>query len=166
MFNLIKKIFRRDNKMEENEKKDVEKVDEKKEEVVDQKTEKVENQEGTKPDGKGADVQQESEKEPVTTEQGVVQAVDKVGEGLNITDLVTKADLQASLDALNAKFDALFKELEDKDAKIKELGEKAHGLEDKFVNNGDFGTQVSKNGNPNADAGYETFDSYSAKFED
>ena len=151
--------------MEENEKKDVV-VDEKKDEVVDQKTEKVENQEGTKPDGEGADVPQESEKEPVATEQGVVQAVDNVGDGLNIKDLVTKADLQASLDALNSKFDALFKELQDKDAKIKELGEKAHGLEDKFVNNGDFGTQVSKNGNPNADAGYETFDSYSAKFED
>lgn len=164
MFNLIKKMFRRKNKMEEN-KKDVEVVDEKKEEVVDKKTD-VEAEKGTEPDGKGADIQQEGEKEKETTEQGVVDTVDNVGNGLNITDLVTKEDLKASLDALNAKFDALFKELQDKDAKIKELGDKAHGLEDKFVNNGDFGTQVSKNGNPNADAGYETFDSYSAKFED
>lgn len=166
MFNLIKKIFRRDNKMEENEKKDVEVVDEKKDEVVDKKTEKVETDKGTEPDGKGADVQQEGEKEKETTEQGVVETIDEVGNGMSINDLVTKDDLKASLDALNAKFDALFKELQDKDAKIKELGEKAHGLEDKFVNNGDFGTQVSKNGNQNVDAGYETFESYSAKFED
>ena len=129
------------------------------------KKENVEATKGTeKVDNDGADGKQDDVSKEPATEQGVVDTVDEVGNGISIEDLVTKADLKASLDALNAKFDALFKEISDKDAKIKEYAEKADDLENKFVNNGDFGTTVSKSSSKPAETEYETFESYSAKF--
>ena len=153
--------------MEENKEK-VEVVDENKKEVVDEKAKDVETDKGVekKADSDNTNVPKEDgeSKKEEATGQGVVETTDGVSNGITIDDLVTKDDLKASLDALNAKFDALMKELSDKDAKLKEAEEKSHDLEDKFVNNGDFGTTVSKGNDIAKDAGYETFESYSAKF--
>ena len=175
MFRFVKKMFRRDNNMEETKKENVaEEV--KKDEVVKDDTDKTtetetkkENVEATesteKVDNEGAEGKQEEVSKEETTEQGVVDTVDAVGNGISVDDLVTKSDLKASLDALNAKFDALFKEISDKDAKIKEYSEKANDLENKFVNNGDFGNTVSKSSSRPNETEYETFESYSAKFD-
>ena len=104
--------------------------------------------------------------------QPAVQDTTAVGNGLSIDDLATKADLSGyitkaefdeRLSALEAKYQAAIKESQDKDEKIKELTEKANGLENKFINNGDFGGESSAKVKTD-DAQFETFDSYSAKF--
>lgn len=104
--------------------------------------------------------------------QPAVQDTTAVGNGLSIDDLATKADLSGyitkaefdeRLSALEAKYQSAIKESQDKDEKIKELTEKANGLENKFINNGDFGGESSSKVN-NDGSNFETFDSYSAKF--
>lgn len=104
--------------------------------------------------------------------QPAVQDTTAVGNGLSIDDLATKADLSGyitkaefdeRLSALEAKYQSAIKESQDKDEKIKELTEKANGLENKFINNGDFGGESSSKVN-NDGPNFETFDSYSAKF--
>lgn len=103
------------------------------------------------------DKTEEEPKEEDKVDNGAVQTVEPLGNGLRIEDVVMKDELQERLSAMDAKLDALIKENED-------LRNQNSSLLEKYENK-DFGTTIKK-GMPERgkSADYVSFEEYSKNF--
>ena len=85
-------------------------------------------------------------------------------DGVPISEVALKADVNAKIDALNAKLEAIVKENKDLKDKLSEAENKANDLHNKYERE-DFGSQVDKNyGDKNIGKPYESADDYLKKF--
>jgi len=85
-------------------------------------------------------------------------------DGISINDVALKTDVDAKIDALNAKLEAIVKENKDLKDKLSEAENKANDLHNKYERE-DFGSQVDKNyGEKDFGKSYESADEYLKKF--
>lgn len=85
-------------------------------------------------------------------------------DGISINDVALKTDVDAKIDALNAKLESIVKENKDLKDKLSEAEGKAKDLHEKYEK-GDFGSQVDKNyGEKDFGHSYESADEYLKKF--
>ena len=85
-------------------------------------------------------------------------------DGISINDVALKTDVDAKIDALNAKLEAIVKENQDLKDKLSEAENKANDLHNKYEKE-DFGSQVDKNyGEKDFGKSYESADDYLKKF--
>lgn len=149
-------------KGEVDDKKETEqKVDEKVEETTEKKTEEVEEKADDKKEGEA-----EEEKEVE------VQSETPSANGIRVEDIVTKEELDAKLQAFEAKYFALAeenKQLKEANAKLLDEKNKAETeteeMKNKYERN-DFGNITTKGAGSNSDKGssYQSFDEYSKDF--
>lgn len=143
----------------ETEKVETEKEPEVKEEMVETKEKETQETPATETKETETDETKETEKQESADQAQVVDTESTEPNAISIADIVTKAELQEMLGALNAKLDALIKEngdLKDANAKLTEKYE-----------SGDFGTDVRQGtiaGADKATKSYQSFDDYAKQF--
>lgn len=112
-------------------------------------------------------VKEKPTNEATETQTPTVEETAEQGNGMSIDDLVTKADLDERLSAINSKIDAFFNEtkglLEKANAEKDKAKEETAGLKSKYEE-GDFGNQLRK-GTPEKDkSANDSYDEYCKQF--
>lgn len=128
------------------------------------KTNAVETQ--PKEDKKDSEVVDKTDETIVETQQQPQPTFSDGGqaEGININEVALKQDVDAKIDALNAKLESILKENQDLKDKLSEAEGKAKNLHEKYEKD-DFGNQADKNyGEKDFGQSYESADEYLKKF--
>ena len=92
-----------------------------------------------------------------------VSGVDATGNGVRVEDVVLKTDLHDAIAALEAKYDALFKENNDLKEKLSEADKDRNELRKKYEEE-DFGGYAKQGVDGKNKSANETFEEYSKQF--
>ena len=113
--------------------------------------------------GDGAQNPPAPENNPEEVPAPTVSGVDAPGNGVRVEDVVLKTDLHDAIAALEAKYDALFKENNDLKEKLSEADKDRNELRKKYEE-GDFGGYAKQGVDGKNKSANETFEEYSKQF--
>lgn len=133
--------------------------------VNDKAVETAKPDETPKTDG-AQPVEEKPEEQPKPTEEPETPTVTEAepsGNGIRIEDVVLKSDLHEAIAALEAKYDALFKENNDLKEKLAESEKTSKDLRAKYEDD-DFGGYSKKGVEGKNKSANDTFESYSKQF--
>lgn len=113
--------------------------------------------------GDGAQNPPAPENNPEEVPAPTVSGVDATGNGVRLEDVVLKTDLHDAIAALEAKYDALFKENNDLKEKLSEADKDRNELRKKYEED-DFGGYAKQGVDGKNKSANETFEEYSKQF--